>query len=352
MRSLRRASLLLCAALSLPLAGAWPAHADPSTPLSGFGDFGESATQLSFDDLGLLTGDPVSSVGGVGFALEGTESAAIYYDDFVVRESQPEPEAFGALANFWNMARPYPTLVMTFATPVHRVGFEARINPGDQLGVTLLSDGVQVDQVVVASRGGDALYFYGLQNAAAFDEVRVDAVEGANGAFTLDNLTFENLTPPDPDPDPDPDPTGPMALACQGFELFPPPHGVFGRHMHLLPVRALLAKLVDENGNPVKTSDLGARPNLRVMFMPDSGGAAQDVTPRVVWHGDDFFYLGGRLQRWYVWLLPPRMRDYGTYMAEMTSGDTAEYTLDPTCVDWTVNVRPKPKPRPRHGRGH
>ena len=179
MRIQRCAALILCTALAAPLAAS-PAGADPSTPLTGFGDFGAGASQVGFDDLGLALGDPVAAAGGVGFALGSVP--APYYEDESPRESGLE--GIGALANFFLVERPFPALEMTFPTPVHRVAFEARVNPADELDVTLLAGGVEVDHVVLPSRGSDALYFYGLQNAAAFDEVHVTAVVNASGAFT------------------------------------------------------------------------------------------------------------------------------------------------------------------------
>jgi hypothetical protein len=334
----RRAVTLLCTALAVPLAVS-PAGADPSTPLTGFGDFGAGASQVVLDDLGLVHGDPLAAAGGVSFSVGSVP--ATYFEDFFVRESGLDLN-FGASANFVGVEWPYPSLTLSFATPIHKVGFEARVNPEDQLSLTLLRNGVTVDTVVVASRGSDALYFYGVQNAAAFDQVVVDAVEGASGAFTLDNVTFETLVVEDPTDPTDPtDPADPLALSCQGFEVFPS-----GPLSKLVPARALLAQLVKEDGTPLTSLELATPPTVRVMFAPDNGAPSQDVTASVVWQGANFAYAGGRLQRWFLWLLPLRMQGYGTYMAEMVSGDAAAYTLTPTCVDWTVNVRPKPKPVP------
>jgi hypothetical protein len=135
-----------------------------------------------------------------------------------------------------------------------------------------------------------------------------------------------------------------VALSCEGFELFPARTGIFATG--LLPARALLAQLKTADGLPQTNVEVLTPPTVRVMFAADTGAPAQDVTASVVWHGASFAFLGGRLQRWFVWMLPLRMQGYGTYMAEMVSGDPAAYTLSSTCVDWTVNVRPKPKPVP------
>lgn len=346
MAKLRRAALILCTALAAPFAGA-PAQADPTVVLTGFGDFSGAQTQLGFDDLGLVNGDAVPSQSGASFSLSDG-GAVPYYEDLVARESGIG--GVGGLSNFWMTSFPYPEVDVSFSSPVHRVAFEARVNTEDQLVVTLLAGGVQVDQLAVPSRGSDMLYFYGFENTGGFDQVRLDALEGATGAFTLDNLTFESLSEPDPEPDPDPDPDpepdpgSPMVLACDGFESFPRAH--HGRHH--LPVRALLAELRDADSALVTGSDLEAAPMLRVWFTPDSGGPAVDVTERVAWRGAELSFLGRRLQRWFVWVLPWRMESYGTYMATLESGDPSAYTLDPTCADWTVNQRPKPKHRHHH----
>jgi hypothetical protein len=352
MNALRNAALILCTALAGPLVGSPTALADPSTPLSGFGDFSGAQTQLGFDDLGLLNGDLVDSVGDVGLSLS-SGGGAPYFEDGFARESGIE--GFGSLSNWWNIPRPFPELIVQFASPIHRVGFEARVNPVDQVVVTLLAEGTQVDQVAFASRGSDALYFYGLENAGGFDEVRIDALEGTStsGAFTVDNVTFESLdvTPPDPPEDPEDPPTEEPAavVSCDGFESFPR----VGRGHHGRPhVRALLAQLRDAEGMPLTADDLESPPSLRVWFSPDSGEASVDVTERVVWRGDpELRFFGHRLQRWFAMVMPRRMDGYGTYMAMLESGDPSAYTLDPTCADWTVNERPKRKHKHKH-HGH
>jgi len=135
----------------------------------------------------------------------------------------------------------------------------------------------------------------------------------------------------------------PLALSCDGFDSFPRSD----RGYHMLPVRALLAELHDADGVPMTDEDLASSPNLRVMFSPENGGPALDVTHRVVWRSSAFSFLGRRAQRWFVWVLPWHMRGYGTYLATLESGDPAEYTVDPTCADWTLNPRPQAAHRER-----
>jgi hypothetical protein len=338
--ALRRAALILCTAL----AGAGASSADPSTPLAGFGDFSGNQTQIAFDNLGLFNGDDVASVEGVALSLS-TGDAAKYYEDFFARESGLGD--VGSIANFWGFVRPYPDLSIALPGPMHRVGFEMRVNAADQVSVMLLSGGAMVDQVVVPSRGSDALYFYGFENAVPFDAVQVDVIDQASGAFTLDNLAFENLGGPEPPPDDPGEPEVPV-LACDGFDSFPPMRQ--GHSHHHLPLRALMAKLLDADGHPMTAQDMTAPPMLRVMYMPEAGGSAVDVTDAVTLSIPDFRYAGGRVKSWFVWMLPWEMRRDGTYLATMESGDPAAYTLDPTCADWTLIER---NPR-RHdkGRGH
>jgi hypothetical protein len=350
--ALRRAALILCAALAAPFAGADRAQADPSTPLSSFGDFSADATQVGFDDLGLVNGDDVSEVAGASLGLS-SGSPSKFYEDFFARESGLGD--VGSVANFLATVRPYPDLTIALPGPMHRVGFEMRVNAADEVSITLLSGGAVMDQVMLPSRGSDALYFYGLQNAAAFDAVQIDVVDHASGAFTLDNLTFENMDEPAPPPDDPGDPGDPgepavPVLSCIGFESFPPQRP--GHSHHHLPLRALMATLADADGNLLTSADLVAPPQLRVTFAPESGGEAQDVTDALTWRTPGFLYAGRRIERWVVWTFPWEMRRDGTYLATMESGDPTEYAIDPTCADWTLierQPRPKSKGKGRHG---
>jgi hypothetical protein len=339
---------MLCAALAAPFPGAGPVQAEPSTPLASFGDFSQNATQVGFDDLGLMNGDDVSSVAGASLALSTGDPAKFYEDAFARESGLPD---LGSVSNFWGFVRPYPDLSIAFAGQMHRVGFEMRVNTADQISVTLLSGGAMVDQVVLPSRGSDALYFYGFENAAGFDAVQLDVVDRASGAFTLDNLTFENTDAPAPPPD-DPEVPALPVLACEGFETFPRMRP--GHSHHHLPLRALMAKLVDVDGLELSAAEMPAPPVVKVMHMPESGGQPVDVTDDVTVRTPEFAYAGGRVERWFVWTLPWQMREYGTYLATMESGDPAAYVLDPTCADWTLIERPPRRPgRDRDkGRGH
>ena len=173
--------------VSVALAGAPRADADPSPLLAGTGDFSGSETLLSFDDLGLSNGDDIPSVAGVEFMLTSGGAAKFMADRFP-REFGPQDA--GSLNNFWGYAVPYPDLEIRLPAVIHRLGFELRANDLDDVVVTLLSSGSIVDEVTIPSRGSDQLYFYGFENPAGFDEVLLDVQANASGAFVLDNLSL------------------------------------------------------------------------------------------------------------------------------------------------------------------
>ena len=321
------------------LAAAASAHADPTVLLSGFGAFSGTETQITFEGLNLLDGGDVGSVDGVDFSLTSGGPAKYFAEPFPRESGLP---GTGSINNFWDLVPPYPDLDLLLPGPMQRVAFEARVNAEDEVAVTLLAQGAVVDRVVVPGRGADALYFYGFENAAGFDEMVVDAVDHASGAFSLDNLTFDPLDQGDPT---HPDPGGPLAVSCSGFGSLPRM-----RSGHQPPLRPLLARLTGPAGEALGSGDLTFPPMLHVTFVPAAGGQAIDVTDDVV-QGTGHFSFLPRRQRWIVWLLPSRMRSPGTYMATMESGDENAYTIDPTCADWTVNPAPPAKPRDPHGRG-
>jgi len=325
-----RVGLLLGTVLAVSLAGAAPAQLGATTPLAGFGDFSGAEVQFDFDDLGLVNGDDVGSVGDVDFQLS-VGGPAKFFEDAFPRESGPV--GIGSVNNFWGFASPYPDLDMMFASPVHRIAFELRANTNDDVSVALLSNGELVDELTVPSRGSDAFYFYGYENAAGFDEVQVDVVANASGAFSLDNLTFESLGVEEPSEEPVPL----VSFGCQGFDVLPPPDA-HGRR-HLVPFRALMARLTDQDGNVVGAADLPAPPVIRVLFTPDGSAESQDVTAEVVWSGLDSFRPTPR-GGWMAWLSTWQMLEPGVYMTVLESGDPSSYGVDPACVDWSWNEEP------------
>jgi len=337
-----RVGLLLGIACVVSLAGAAAAQMGATTPLAGFGDFSGAETQEDFDDLGLVNGDDVASVGDVGFQLTVGGPAKFFEDPFP-RDSGPA--GVGSIDNFWGFVSPYPDLEMAFAQPVHRVAFELRANVNDDVSVTLLSNGAVLDELTVPSRGSDAFYFYGYENAAGFDQVLVDVVANASGAFSLDNLTFESLGVAEPPEEP----VEVVSFACQGFEVVPPPDP--SGHRPVVPFRALLAQLTDQDGNVVDTSELPVPPVVRVVFTPDGSAESEDVTADAVWSGLDSFTPVPR-GRWLAWLSTWQMLEPGVYMTVLESGDPSSYGVDPTCVDWNWVEDSGPAHGWRHRRRH
>jgi hypothetical protein len=308
------------------LVGATRAQADPSLPLDGPGDFSGSEVLLDFDDLGLVNGNDVPSVAGVDLTLSDGAAAKFMLDAF---PREFGPEGAGSVNNFWGYAVPYPDLAIRFSGAVHRLGFELRANDQDDVALTLLSSGSIVDEVTIASRGSDQLYFYGFENAAGFDQVLVDLVANASGAFTLDNLRFESLGVAE---------EGPPKLFCVGFTspwealLEHPRYGGFAsfwKHwLNRAPVKVLRAWLLDAEGLPVTDADLFAPPVARVLFTPAGKEEALDVTAQATWK-DSFVFA--RRGYWRMVLQRRSMMRPGTYLISMESGDEAEYLIDPTC---------------------
>jgi len=303
--------------------------------LAGPDDFSGAETLVTFDDLGLVNGDPVTEASGVTLQLDGV-APANYYADAFPREF--DPQGIGVVTNFWGYAVPYPDLSMQLPGVMNRVAFAARVNASDEVRVVLMRDGGVVDEVVVPSRGSDQLYFYGVENPAGFDEVLVDVVDHVSGAFTLDNVAFESLGG-----EPDPDPTGPMVLSCDGFhspwekmlEHSKGHHrGIWKHFVDRLPLQLLQARLFDPDGVSVGGADLVAPPMVHVDFFSARGGDSVDVTDAVFGNLPEVFSYNAREEMWHLLLPKKRMRGKGTYVVTAESGDGAEYTMDPTCTTW------------------
>jgi len=331
---LERAGLVIGIALTMTFAGAAAAQTGTTTMLTGFGDFSGAETQLGFDDLGLVNGDDVAVVEGVEFELTAGTPAKFYEDAFP-RESGPA--GVGSVNNFWGFGSPYPDLGIFFPGLAHRVAFELRVNEADDVAVALFSNGELVDEMVLPSLGSDAFHFYGYESSVGFDEMRVDVVANASGAFSLDNLTFESLgTEEDPEGSDDL-----PRLTCEGFETMPP--AGFGTH-RFVPFRMLLARLSDSEGNVVTPGDGVEPPAVRVSFTPEGSDEPVDVTDEVAWARGNRF-IPTRRGEWLAWLLNWRMHEPGLYVTTMESGDPSAYTIDPTCehVDYSL------KASSRHG---
>lgn len=350
MRNVQAGHAALLISLIFGFMAAASAHAEPTLMLAGSEDFSGTETVLTLEDLGLANGDDVPAMGGVDLMLSDGNPAKVFLDAFA-REFGDQ--GMTAANNFWGYGFPPPDFVITFPEVVHRMGFMARVNDLDDLSLTFRAAGEVVDQLVVASRGSDQLYFYGFENAAGFDEVVVDAVENASGAFTLDNLMFEVLeVPADEVPQEIPDEVveeeevveeGPPVLACLGFTspfdalLDDPKHA---RHAKLLqamlrwsPALDLRASLEDAEGFAMGDADLMAPPVVQVLFTPPDSEEAVDVTAELTWR-DAFRFT--RKGEWRMGLKRHRMRKAGSYRITMESGDESEYAIDPTCEQTVV----------------
>jgi hypothetical protein len=296
MRHIAVPHVTLLTLVAVALAGVAQAQADPSSLLAGSGEFSGSETLLTFDDLGLANGDDVPSVAGVDLTLMDGNAAKFMLDGF---PREIGPEGAGSVNNFWGYAFPYPDLMIRFSGVTHRLGFELRANDQDDVAVAFLASGSIVDEVTIESRGSDQLYFYGFENQAGFDEVLVDVVENASGAFTLDNLRFESLGLPE---------EGLPELFCMGF-ISPfealsqgtrhARYAGFWKHwLSWFPMTVLRAWLLDAEGRSVTDADLFPPPVVRVLFTP----AGQE-------------------------------EQLGTYLVSMESGDESVYRIDPTCSE-------------------
>jgi hypothetical protein len=333
--------------LTLALAGAPRANADPSLLLAAPGDFSGNETLLSFDDLGLSDGDDIPSVAGVEFMLTSGGPAKFMADPFP-REFGPQDA--GAINNFWGYATPYPDLEIHLPAVIHRVGFELRANDLDDVVVTLLSSGSIVDEVTLPSRGSDQLYFYGFENPAGFDEVLLDVQANASGAFVLDNLRFESLGAPPAE--------GPPLFSCVGFSsplealLDDPRYAKYAEFLeHWLrrsPVKLLRARLLDAEDLEVDGADLIAAPLVQVLFAPAQGEETLDVTADTTWKNSFTFSRHGY---WRLSLNRYRMQMPGTYLVTMESGDESEYLIDTTCSESIIKKTRKPKKTWKHHHG-
>lgn len=310
------------------------AVAGPTIVLSGPGELSGSETVIQFDDQGLVAGDAIPMIAGVDFQMtDGTP--AIYMDDPYFREFGPA--GLGAISNFAASSYPYPDLSLLFEEPVTTLAFAMRANPVDNVQVTFFSDGAMVDQLTLATRGSDQLYFYGFSNPDGFDEVVVDVLGNPflhTGAFTFDNLTFDGSAA-----------AAPSALACEGFES-PVDHAIErsrnAEHLmqlsRSLPRKVFTARLVDADGFDMTGDDLVSPPVVRVSHMMPRGGEEADVTTQVVMGGEDHFSARPD-GSWSIELDQHLMRGPGGYRVSMESGDDLEYTIEPTCESRIVRKR-------------
>jgi len=118
--------------------------------------------------------------------------------------------------------------------------------------------------------------------------------------------------------------------SCVGFD--PPMHNppVKAKKNKALPLKAELA---DENGDPIADLDVASPPVVQVTYVP-AVGSAVDVSADAVSSGKgtdgNQFEFGD--DKWQFNLKIVNYTASGTYTVSMTSGDTSEYSIDPTCT--------------------
>jgi len=127
------------------------------------------------------------------------------------------------------------------------------------------------------------------------------------------------------------------AYACVGFEppLADGPVTVKGNRA--LPLKA---ELVDQDGLALTDADLSAAPVVQVDYHSGIAGTPEDVSDQALWvgqgsDGNAFVFSDDR------WRFNLKVGNYtapGTYVISMTSGDGAEYRVDPSCeAEFIVN---------------
>ncbi len=120
------------------------------------------------------------------------------------------------------------------------------------------------------------------------------------------------------------------ALSCQGFDSPLDAGAVTVKKNRVLPHKA---QLVDADGFP-PMQQLAAPPVLQVTFAPVGQTDVIDVsnlaeTAGTATSGNQFVL--GDDQLWHYNLSIRNFTAKGTYYTEMQSGDTGEYTVNPTC---------------------
>jgi len=120
---------------------------------------------------------------------------------------------------------------------------------------------------------------------------------------------------------------------CMGFEPPMDDGTVTVRGNRTIPFKF---DLFSEDGSEMAGNDLAAAPTIRVFLTAGGGGDAVDVTDASLpaglgTEGNAFVYTGNG---WQYNLKTSEFREKGTYTVLMTSGDEAEYLVEPTCVAW------------------
>ena len=361
--------------VALVLVAAGPSQAQV-VDLSDPSAFSGSEIMLDFEDPSFFDGMAVAQFGDVTLGLEDAAGGDFGGASFGLAV---EPREFGSasagsLNNFGTPGLPFPFPMIRLGFPgvMHRVSFEVRASEQDEVVVTFRRGGAVVGQATRPSPTAGTFHFHGFEVLDGFDEVLVDATENFTGALALDNLAYEALSveppqepePPAEDPD-DPEEPGEVpdteepaddvpVLACDGFypagaRLHKLGHGRAGKLARYLlghlPFKLLRARLADEHGVAVAWQDLLAAPVVQVVHTPLGSDESKDISDLAVLYGNREFRYGDK-GRWRKLLRRSALREPGTYVLTMESGDMTEYALE-SCVEWIV-VEPPPERRGRH----
>lgn len=153
--------------------------------------FSGSETVIDFE--GFANGTQILSQYGVQGVTFSLTSGGGPIATTVTNPRQFGPPGNGALANSNPTAPiPRPDLVLDFATPVNRFGFEVLTNTGDDLHVSLkcMNGGVVCGEYCFVTNL--AFKWIGIEEDHLFDQVILDVTESVNGVLRFDNLRFES----------------------------------------------------------------------------------------------------------------------------------------------------------------
>jgi hypothetical protein len=178
-----RTPLVALACLAAPAAA--------QTPITDPAVFHGCEVLVDFEGLATPVTDDLAAL-GVTFSLVGGSGAgAVAVDDVLFPREFP-PAGSTALVNSVapGGACPCTGVVLELAAGILRVGFEVRNDEADDVQVSLFAGATPVGAPQTFASG--AIWrFVGLESAAAFDRVVIEAVGAGAGALQLDNLRFE-----------------------------------------------------------------------------------------------------------------------------------------------------------------
>lgn len=181
------------------IAGVFAGLATASPIAVGIGAFGGGATVINFN---ALSDDTLITTQFVGLGL--TVSGGLYADTTNSGFIIGSPSA----SNFVPTSPgpgPYNTIILTFTTPIIRIGMNEISNPGSFNIATL--GGTLSYSSSLAPPGA----FAGYQDLSGFTSVTLTVTGASNNAFGIDNLRFDTAVP---------EPSAGLLLAGALFMLF------------------------------------------------------------------------------------------------------------------------------------